>query len=1032
MRQEVTLGIGRALRAVTSRRAGVAVGLWGEPGIGKSHAAAELLRELPCAHRSLRAICPLPGVVAALPHPHRLPGWAGRSLERLLAGESADPALVVDTLVAILTGSAPVVLHLDDLHEASPERAALVVALAGAVTRSRGVGLLVGSRQALPEPFVVYRLPPLGREESAHLLEGQAHGRLPPEGLAWVYARARGNPLFTLEFWRYLTRQGHFWSDGRRWHWRAPPGDTTPASVDAIVAQTLADLGEGVVREALRVRAVLGEAGDDGALWGRVAGLTPTELARVRARLQAHGLLQDTHFAHPLFGEVARAQTPPQVRREIARRAVRELKDDPGRAAGFAEAAELETAQVRPLLEAARRQAEARGDRAGAARWLVRLLAYLETPERMRVALQAARDLLLFDLGQADTLSGIAASATPPDPQALIFRAEVLARLGQTGDAEALLNKVPDAPGVAEARWRTLIFVRHLRGRRGDLLALYAAHPEFHAAADTFTLSHVCFALSSLGRAAEAEPLVERLLAREHEGARERNVAWNLRGITSTRQGRLEEGAAAFRQALRYARGDGSPGVIAQALRNHALACRRLGQLEEARKSLREALDHSAQAGNLRFYTQVQDSLARLLVDEGQWREAEARFEGSGAVYARHDLLSPRCENHLDLASLYLDWQPAAGPPLARRHAQAGLTLAREIGAPNLLAWGLTCAARAEAWNRDAAGALALAEECRALAGQHPDETARSWYGLGAALEAAGRTGEACRAYLTASEVYAQEGDAALAQRSGLEADRLRDDGEAARPRHAWFRARGLLGGARLAERYFPALTQEETAPGHPAPRLLLRVLGRPALEQGGQPVAGRGRKRLELLCYLLEARLSGQAEVRVLHLLDAFYPHEAEVQAKLTLRQHIYLIRGQLGADSVCSTPGGYRLGDDVTSDAEGFLASGDAALWRGPYLEGLGEGWHPQAREALTLALRAGVERRAGTDAREAARLGAILLEMEPYDPAALRLTLEALRGSGQPRAATALYARQRTEWAEIGLTLPPTPEAFLTAPP
>ncbi|WP_146009405.1 AAA family ATPase [Deinococcus planocerae] len=1020
----------RALRAVASRRAGVAVGLWGEAGIGKSHAAAELLRGLPCVWLSLPAVRPLHALVAALPRSPRLPGWAERSFERLLADEPADPALVVDTLVTALVSSAPIVLHLDDLHEASPERAALIDALAQAVTRSRGVGLVVGSRQRPPEVFRSARLPPLDREESARLLEGQARPPLPPEGLGWVYDRARGNPLFTLEFWRYLTRQGHFWSDGQHWHWRAPPGTTTPASVEAIIAQTLTGLGDDELLGTLRVRAVLGEAGADETLWARVADLPPDELLRVRGRLEAHGLLRGVHFAHPLFEEVARAETPPGTRRQIARQAVQVLTDDPERAAEFAEAAGLEEAQLYLLLEAAHRQAEARGDRAGAARWLVRLLPHLEASGRVQVALRAARDLLPFDLRQADTLSEVAASGTPPDPHALILRAEVLARLGRTGDAEALLAGGADFPDLDEARWRTLIFVRHLRGRREDLLALYAAHPEFHAGADTFTLSHVCFALSSLGRVDEAEPLVERMLAREPQGARDGYFAWNLRAITFTRQEHLQEGAAAFERALAHAREDGAPGLIAQALRNSAVACRRLGRLEDARIKLREALGWSAQFGNLRFYTQVQDSLARLLVDEGHWREAEACFEQSGAVYARHDLLSPRCENHLDLASLYLDWRPAAGPPLARRHARAGLALAREIGAPNLLAWGLTCAARAEAWNRNAPEALALARECRDLARAHPDETARGWFALGAALEADGQTAQACRAYLTASEVCAREGDAVNAGRAGLEADRLRGDENAARRRSGWFRAQGLLGYARLAVRSFPALEQEGPAPGPPTPPLLLRVLGRPGLERDGQALAGRGRKRLELLCCLLEARLSGQAEVSVLGLLDALYSGEPEPQAKLTLRQHVYLIRGALGAGSICSTPGGYRLGDEVTSDAEGFLATGDPALWRAPYLEGLGEGWVPQAREALTLALRAGVERLSVTDAREGARLGLILLEMEPYDPEALRLTLEALRGSGQPRVAAALYTRQREGWAEISLALPPTPEEFLSA--
>lgn len=47
------------LKGVVLKRAGLALALWGEPGIGKSHAAQQLLRETPCRSFGFPALVPL-------------------------------------------------------------------------------------------------------------------------------------------------------------------------------------------------------------------------------------------------------------------------------------------------------------------------------------------------------------------------------------------------------------------------------------------------------------------------------------------------------------------------------------------------------------------------------------------------------------------------------------------------------------------------------------------------------------------------------------------------------------------------------------------------------------------------------------------------------------------------------------------------------------------------------------------------------------------------------------------------------------
>ena len=74
-------------------------------------------------------------------------------LRRLERGEHLENEKTATALSAVLGGLAPVILHLEDLHEASPERLELVGKLAAMIRRSKGAALLVTSREAPPEPF---------------------------------------------------------------------------------------------------------------------------------------------------------------------------------------------------------------------------------------------------------------------------------------------------------------------------------------------------------------------------------------------------------------------------------------------------------------------------------------------------------------------------------------------------------------------------------------------------------------------------------------------------------------------------------------------------------------------------------------------------------------------------------------------------------------------------------------------------------------------------------------------------------------
>ncbi len=440
----------------------------------------------------------------------------------------------------------------------------------------------------------------------------------------------------------------------------------------------------------------------------------------------------------------------------------------------------------------------------------------------------------------------------------------------------------------------------------------------------------------------------------------------------------------------------------------------------------------SGQAGHTRSYSENQDLLAGVLKLEGRFEDAQTLYRQNEAVFmVLPNMLTSRCNNHTYQAWLYLDWQPTYGIPLALRHARAGLSLARQIGGVGYLASALSMTARAEALSRNPEAAMSLAQELRALAEKNPAQKAISLQTLAVALEAANRGDEARAAYLEAQGAYLHHGEESEAQRAALEADRLAGDLRSAKKRCAWFVVQGLLGDARVALRYFPEINATEptsrSATQTAESSLRLNVLGLAQLERDGQKIVYRGKKRLELLCYLLEARMAGRSEVSAFELAEVFYPDHSDKDAKHTLRQQIYLIRNELGQQTIHSTTNGYTL-QNIRSDAELFFSSRDSRLWRGVYLERMSEGWDGNISEGLTQALRSSFERLLESDLTEAARIGEILLTMQPYDAELLLQVLQAHCKIGLSKSARRLYSQAQERFWGVDETLPKRLEDFL----
>lgn len=1061
--------LGARFQALTARRAGLALALWGEAGIGKSYQVARLLRGLPCRSLSLHVTAPMGELVRALPRPARLPLLATRVLDCLKQGQDQPASAVADALAAVLTGLSPFVLHLEDLHEAAPGRLELLEALAVRVTRSRGVGLLITSRTPPPVGFEPHRQHPLDARRSCELLEAGAGAELPPEALAWIYGRAAGNPLFTLEYFRLLARQGHLWNDARRWHWRAPPPDLMPVTVEALIERVLEKAtGAGPLSDVTAARAMLPRAAT-GPQVAAVAGCTPAVAQRAGAELERLGVLAAREFAHPLYREVSLRMLEPDRRQALARRAVRAFAQDPELrdpelAASFLDAARLAPAPSLALLEQAARSAECAHRSADAAALWIRAADQAANHDRLlperqaQLALQAARTCETVWPAEALRLARRAARLRPGDSETALYLAGRLVQHSRNlSDAEEVLAPFPAEvrSGPVWVSWQLSFLVSC--GQYQQALSLWEAAlgeaaqalpagsgPGGPACAppDPGTAYSLAACLVQTGQPGRAVRMARQGLDHPDTTPTQRASLLNVASIACAVTGQPQQAEAHLEAALDLARAHGLSQLRGALLQNRAKNLERTERFADALTAAQESFLAYAEAGDSLRHANAGVLVAGHLSGFGRFEEAETLLLDSLGVLERQGPSRFLVIAQTTLASLYLDWQPPHGAVLALKLARAALQQARLLGpgaGSGITAFALATLARVAAWAGDLVQALACAQEAVSSARQASDEsTFLALAALAAAHAAAGQVPQA-RLALAEAHTAASAGSFALdLRRLTLEAARLEGDLSLAREQWAWFGSHGLLGGVKLAERAFPELAAGDAACPGPAAffsappatllpdtlqpdTLHLEVLGPMRLGFPGKTQPVRGRKRRELLAALLDARLRGRPEVPRLDLLDAVYPGVGELQAAASLRELVHLTRAAFGQGVIQTAPDSYGLGN-LTSDAEQALRGGDTRLWRGPYFENAAPVCPDEAvGEALLLTLHARTEAALATDPHEAARCARLLLEADPYSHAALRLSLQALRAAGNHHGLTRLYKAAKTRFLEVGETLP-----------
>ncbi|MFC4453932.1 hypothetical protein [Deinococcus sonorensis] len=1031
-REDLQQQLAARLARLCRRGGGLALGLWGAPGLGKTHTAQALLHGLPCRSCTVHAAAPFGQLVQRLPRPRRPGALLERSLARLDQGLPDGPDAELSLLLSLLRGSAPVLVHVEDLHEAGSERAELWQRLAQAVVRTPGVGLLVTSRREPPPPFQAALLPPLDRAASDQLLLREAGADLPPEALAWIWRRAAGNPLFTLEYFRFLARQGHVWNDARCWRWREPRAEQMPAMVEALIERALLDAGrEVLLARLIGMKALLPRVLDDDRL-AALCDLSVTDLQQAAAELGRRGVLSGGDFVHPLYRELALGSLPPEQRRTLARRALSVEPGEPSSLVRLVDAAELDAVRaLEALLGAAGRRRTA-GDPVGAARLLAHSLRYADPDTAARLALEAARDLQERDVPEATRLAERAALSPALHSEATWLLAELLAAQGQGQLAEERLGRLPAAEREGPAFLTRVLGLRANDNHR--LIELLDRSPGLLAHADPETMWRAGRALAYQGRVTEAGQIAAALLERPQLSAHGRAMALKIRSVVAQVQADFAAMERLEHEVLSLVQPSGNLRLIDAALFNRAMALGTLGRHPERAACLEQGLAVCHELGDLSATAIAQVALAEAQSEAGNSPAAEAPLLEARAVLLGLDVSGYLVDCECALSRLYQRWQPPHGPVMATRYASAAVQHARELEDLRSLVESLPVAAQAAVWAGQPQQALALGDEALQLDPDAGLTQARqaAQAARGAALAALHREAEAMLALQEAEQLATQMGDLLNAQLAGLELDRLRGDPASAAGRLAWFIQRGLGAGVDQVRRRFPDLQPPAGSLSTTGPRLRLEVLG----ELGCGPASAvqpvRGQKRRALLAWLLEARLAGRPGVAQLDLLDALYPGLPERQAQAALRDLVHQLRAGLGAGALRTTPDGYALGD-VDSDAAEFLAGGDTRLWRGPYLSGLQlERRDDAVPSALYVALQTRAAALIATDPQEAARLGRLLLEADPYDLAALRLTLTALRAAGNHRGLGRTYQEAGRRLLEVGEHLPERWSDFLEEVP
>jgi DNA-binding SARP family transcriptional activator len=452
-REDEVARLAAAFAGAVAQRTPQLATIVGEPGIGKSHLAAELKAIAGDGGRVLTGRCPSYGEGITY-WPLReivLQAMGGRSIDELAAalGLAASAARKVAAAVGLEEGTTgedtswaflrligalarvqPLVIVVEDAHLAEPALLDLLLDVADRLREAPALIVCV-ARPDLPERHPewarrvgaqrVLALGPLSTAASMTLLEGIAGVRLEPDAQQRIAAAAGGNPLFLEQLVAYFDEH-------------QPAAETLPPALHALLAARL-DRLDAAERSALALGAIAGDAFETRSVHALADGITRAELEQACERLVRRDLLvrveaDGLRFSHALVREAAYASLAKSARARLHERHAAwleglgaELPEADARIAAHLEAAcryEQEIGAGAPAdlvartgrrLEAAARVARGRGDLLGEIGFLDRAIALLGTEREQGAALLPTLVSALADAGASHRAEELAEHA---------------------------------------------------------------------------------------------------------------------------------------------------------------------------------------------------------------------------------------------------------------------------------------------------------------------------------------------------------------------------------------------------------------------------------------------------------------------------------------------------------------------------------------------------------------------------------------------------------------------------------------------
>ncbi|MEU6074923.1 adenylate/guanylate cyclase domain-containing protein [Micromonospora sp. NPDC047074] len=429
-----------------------------------------------------------------------LPGGPADQGEWGTAQQPADADAVPNAVADLLTGlagEAPLVIVVDDLHDATAET---IQALGVTLSRLTGpvLVLLLGRPELVRTAGAltrvadaeVHALPPLRGADAARLLTSYlSGGRLPQADADRLLATAQGNPFYLAELVTLLMERGALTALAERnapspGGWRLVPGSLGSRLLSRDLAAVLAariDALPAEARSVLRDAAVVGDTVPDGALEalreqragrdGRPAAVVAVELERAVEELLQRRMLHRTRtgyaFATPLMREAAYAGVSKAELAErhaaLARWAAAGPTAGGGAPGGFAEAAR--DVFVAQHVERAAVLADAVGLRPDAPARAVVPLGVAALGGAARRSLHAGEPALAVEY--AERAADLARDGVPAADR--VVHARALLQVGRPADALAFAEKIAVNAGDESAvRTSALLLAGQAHQTMGD------------------------------------------------------------------------------------------------------------------------------------------------------------------------------------------------------------------------------------------------------------------------------------------------------------------------------------------------------------------------------------------------------------------------------------------------------------------------------------------------------------------------------------------------------------------------------------